>query len=119
MNQLIKQVRVDQPISMVVNVVVNLNLGKISLQANVDPDIPFNVFIEEILEQIFNQELKSIQAQNTIQCKLESGKQIQNQIRNGLNSLGFTNGCTLQVQILQGIQETPQPLDHYYEKKYY
>ncbi|CAK83162.1 unnamed protein product (macronuclear) [Paramecium tetraurelia] len=121
MNQLLsgKQIEDSPPYAIDVNVVVNLNLGNISLQTNVDPGIPFNIFIEGILEQIFDQKLQAIQDTNQIEYCLQDGKVLQRKDSNPLYSLGFDNNSTLNIRIFQGIQETPQPSFDKYGKKQY
>ncbi|CAD8044403.1 unnamed protein product [Paramecium primaurelia] len=69
MNQLIKQCLEreyqrqglsDQPHSISVNVVVNLEKANLKLSMSIDPEIPFNIFLQGIKEQIFAQRIMVI-----------------------------------------------------------
>ncbi|CAK83161.1 unnamed protein product (macronuclear) [Paramecium tetraurelia] len=102
MNQLLGQNsapnRNDQPHAISVNVVVNLQQANLNLQTSIDPEIPFNVFINGIKEQIFAQRMQA-QYEETIEYQLGNGSNLQQNESRTLQLLGFTNNCTLYVRL--------------------
>ncbi|CAD8045573.1 unnamed protein product [Paramecium sonneborni] len=104
MNQLLlnegsqNQVRSDQPHAMNVNVVVNLQQANLNLQLTIDPEIPFNTFINGIKEQIFAQRMQA-QYEETIEYQLGNGSNLQQSETRTLQNLGFTNNCILYVRL--------------------
>ncbi|CAD8146609.1 unnamed protein product [Paramecium pentaurelia] len=104
MNQLMNQVneassgRNDQPHAISVNVVVNLQQANLNLQLSIDPEIPFNIFVNGIKEQIFAQRMQA-QYEETIEYQLGNGSNLQQNESRTLQSLGFNNNCTLYVRL--------------------
>ncbi|CAD8047472.1 unnamed protein product [Paramecium primaurelia] len=104
MNQLMNQGteanqgRSDQPHAISVNVVVNLQQANLNLQLSIDPEIPFNVFVNGIKEQIFAQRMQA-QYEETIEYQLGNGSNLQQSETRTLQALGFTNTCTLYVRL--------------------
>ncbi|CAD8139718.1 unnamed protein product [Paramecium octaurelia] len=103
MNQLMSQDNVrqasnDQPNSYTVIVVVNTPQSTFTLSISIDPSIPFNQFIIGIKEQIFAQKMQA-QYEDTIEYQLGNGSLIQSNESRTLQSLGFTNNCTIYVRL--------------------
>ncbi|CAD8044406.1 unnamed protein product [Paramecium primaurelia] len=107
MNQLIKQCLEreyqrqglsDQPHSISVNVVVNLEKANLKLSMSIDPEIPFNIFLQGIKEQIFAQRMQAYYEEE-LEWQLCNGSNLQPDDGRTLQSLGFTNNCTLYVRL--------------------
>ncbi|CAD8137306.1 unnamed protein product [Paramecium pentaurelia] len=81
-----------------VNVVVNLEINNLNLSLSINPEIPFYIFAQEIKEQIFAQRMQP-QYEEKIECQLGNGSNLQENDRRTLQSLGFTNNCTLYVRL--------------------
>ncbi|CAD8047635.1 unnamed protein product [Paramecium sonneborni] len=88
----------NQPHAINVNVVVNLQSENFNLQLSIDPEIPFNIFVNGIKEQIFAQRMLA-QYEETIEYQLGNGSNLRQNEARSLQYLGFTNNCTLYVRL--------------------
>ncbi|CAD8044392.1 unnamed protein product [Paramecium primaurelia] len=97
MNELMSEInqdRSDQPHAISVNVFVNLLQANLHLQVSIPPEIPFNIFVQGIKEQIFAQRMQA-QYEEIIKWQLGNGSYLQQNESRTLQQLGFKNNSTL------------------------
>ncbi|CAD8047634.1 unnamed protein product [Paramecium sonneborni] len=89
-----QQGRSDQPPAINIHVVINLQKANLNLELTIDSEIPFDLFLTGIKEQIFAQRMQD-EDEETIEWQLGNGSNLQQNDQRSLKQLGFTNNCTL------------------------